>query len=393
MKHQVIRTVDPEKAILIGVEPKNVPLNTNQVYLDELEFLAYTAGAKSMKRFTQRLDFPNPKTYFGKGKIEEIAAYVKANQIDCVIFDDELSPSQIRNLEEFISCKIIDRSSLILDIFAKNARTAQSRTQVELAQSEYLLPRLTRMWTHLQKQKGGIGMKGPGEKEIETDRRVIRDKIAKLKKDLAHIDNQSSTRRKNRESQYRVALVGYTNVGKSTLINLLAKSDVLAQDKLFATLDSTVRKVVFPPDEITYKPCIFLLSDTVGFIRKLPHQLIESFKSTLAEVIEADILLHVVDVSHPQFEEQMTTVSETLTEIGASNKPVITIFNKIDQYHPLASSDDIFQDTTIYDIPTLEKTWMAKLNSNVVFVSAQKDQNIQKLKDLIRINIDRLSGS
>ncbi|CAI8186145.1 MAG: GTPase HflX [Bacteroidia bacterium] len=393
MKHQVIRTVDPEKAILIGVEPKNVPLNTNQVYLDELEFLAYTAGAKSMKRFTQRLDFPNPKTYFGKGKIEEIAAYVKANQIDCAIFDDELSPSQIRNLEEFISCKIIDRSSLILDIFAKNARTAQSRTQVELAQSEYLLPRLTRMWTHLQKQKGGIGMKGPGEKEIETDRRVIRDKIAKLKKDLAHIDNQSSTRRKNRESQYRVALVGYTNVGKSTLINLLAKSDVLAQDKLFATLDSTVRKVVFPPDEITYKPCIFLLSDTVGFIRKLPHQLIESFKSTLAEVIEADILLHVVDVSHPQFEEQMTTVSETLTEIGASNKPVITIFNKIDQYHPLASSDDIFQDTTIYDIPTLEKTWMAKLNSNVVFVSAQKDQNIQKLKDLIRLNIDRLSGS
>ena len=393
MKHQVIRTVDPEKAILIGVEPKNVPLNTNQVYLDELEFLAYTAGAKSMKRFTQRLDFPNPKTYFGKGKIEEIAAYVKANQIDCAIFDDELSPSQIRNLEEFISCKIIDRSSLILDIFAKNARTAQSRTQVELAQSEYLLPRLTRMWTHLQKQKGGIGMKGPGEKEIETDRRVIRDKIAKLKKDLAHIDNQSSTRRKNRESQYRVALVGYTNVGKSTLINLLAKSDVLAQDKLFATLDSTVRKIVFPPDEITYKPCIFLLSDTVGFIRKLPHQLIESFKSTLAEVIEADILLHVVDVSHPQFEEQMTTVSETLTEIVASNKPVITIFNKIDQYHPLASSDDIFQDTTIYDIPTLEKTWMAKLNSNVVFVSAQKDQNIQKLKDLIRINIDRLSGS
>lgn len=393
MKHQVIRTVDPEKAILIGVEPKNVPLNTNQVYLDELEFLAYTAGAKSMKRFTQRLDFPNPKTYFGKGKIEEIAAYVKANQIDCAIFDDELSPSQIRNLEEFISCKIIDRSSLILDIFAKNARTAQSRTQVELAQSEYLLPRLTRMWTHLQKQKGGIGMKGPGEKEIETDRRVIRDKIAKLKKDLAHIDNQSSTRRKNRESQYRVALVGYTNVGKSTLINLLAKSYVLAQDKLFATLDSTVRKVVFPPDEITYKPCIFLLSDTVGFIRKLPHQLIESFKSTLAEVIEADILLHVVDVSHPQFEEQMTTVSETLNEIGASNKPVITIFNKIDQYHPLASSDDIFQDTTIYDIPTLEKTWMAKLNSNVVFVSAQKDQNIQRLKDLIRLNIDRLSGS
>ena len=387
MKHQVIRTVDPEKAILIGVEPKNVPINTSDIYLDELEFLAYTAGAKSMKRFTQRLDFPNPKTYFGKGKIEEIAAYVKSNKIDCAIFDDELSPSQIRNLEEFISCKIIDRSSLILDIFAKNARTAQSRTQVELAQSEYLLPRLTRMWTHLQKQKGGIGMKGPGEKEIETDRRVIRDKIAKLKKDLAHIDSQSSTRRKNRESQFRVALVGYTNVGKSTLINRLAKSDVLAQDKLFATLDSTVRKVVFPPDPITYKPCIFLLSDTVGFIRKLPHQLIESFKSTLAEVIEADILLHVVDVSHSQFEEQMTTVSQTLAEIGASDKPVITIFNKIDQYRPLATSDDIFQDTTIYDIPTLKKTWMAKLNQNIVFISAKEDQNIEELKELIRKNI------
>jgi GTPase len=387
LKHQVIRTVDPEKAILIGVEPKNVPINTNDIYLDELEFLAYTAGAKSMKRFTQRLDFPNPKTYFGKGKIEEIAAYVKSNKIDCAIFDDELSPSQIRNLEEFISCKIIDRSSLILDIFAKNARTAQSRTQVELAQSEYLLPRLTRMWTHLQKQKGGIGMKGPGEKEIETDRRVIRDKIAKLKKDLAHIDSQSSTRRKNRESQFRVALVGYTNVGKSTLINRLAKSDVLAQDKLFATLDSTVRKVVFPPDPITYKPCIFLLSDTVGFIRKLPHQLIESFKSTLAEVIEADILLHVVDVSHSQFEEQMTTVSQTLAEIGASDKPVIIIFNKIDQYHPLATSDDIFQDTTIYDIPTLKKTWMAKLNKNIVFISAKEDLNMEELKDLIRKNI------
>jgi GTP-binding protein HflX len=387
LKHQVIRTVDPEKAILIGVEPKNVPINTNDIYLDELEFLAYTAGAKSIKRFTQRLDHPNPKTYFGKGKIEEIAAYVKSNKIDCAIFDDELSPSQIRNLEEFISCKIIDRSSLILDIFAKNARTAQSRTQVELAQSEYLLPRLTRMWTHLQKQKGGIGMKGPGEKEIETDRRVIRDKIAKLKKDLAHIDNQSSTRRKNRESQFRMALVGYTNVGKSTLINRLAKSDVLAQDKLFATLDSTVRKVVFPPDPITYKPCIFLLSDTVGFIRKIPHQLIESFKSTLAEVIEADILLHVVDVSHSQFEEQMTTVSKTLAEIGASDKPVITIFNKIDQYYPLATSDDIFQDTTIYDIPTLKKTWMAKLNKNIVFISAKEDLNIEELKDLIRKNI------
>ena len=390
MNHPINLNNTSEKAILIGVEPKNVPINTNHVYLDELEFLAYTAGAECVKRFTQRLDFPHPKTYFGRGKIEEIAAYVKINNIDCAIFDDELSPSQIRNLEEFISCKIIDRSSLILDIFAKNARTAQSRTQVELAQSEYLLPRLTRMWTHLQKQKGGIGMKGPGEKEIETDRRVIRDKIAKLKKNLHHTDSQSSNRRKNRESQRRVALVGYTNVGKSTLINLLAKSDVLAQDKLFATLDSTVRKVVFPPDPVTYKPCVFLLSDTVGFIRKLPHQLIESFKSTLAEVIEADILLHVVDVSHSQFEEQMETVAQTLSEIGASDKPVITIFNKIDQYQPDPTSDDIFHDSTIYDIPTLKKTWMAKLNDNIVFISAKQDQNIEELKDIIRKNVTQL---
>ena len=389
MKSHLTKENQVEKAILIGVEPKNVPLKTNQVFLDELEFLAYTAGAESKKRFTQRLEHPNPKTYIGKGKLEEVGAYVKEHGIDIAIFDDELSPSQIRNLEEFIHCKIVDRSSLILDIFAKNAQTAQARTQVELAQSEYLLPRLTRMWTHLQKQKGGIGMKGPGEKEIETDRRVIRDRISKLKKELAHIDSQSTTRRKNRESQKRVALVGYTNVGKSTLINLLAKSDVLAQDMLFATLDSTVRKVVFPPDPVTYKPCIFLLSDTVGFIRKLPHQLVESFKSTLAEVIEADILLHVVDVSHSQFEEQMATVDQTLAEIGASNKPVITIFNKIDKYKPDPTSDDIFEDEAIYDLASLKKTWMAKLNENIVFVSAKKSDNIDELKDLIRKNLER----
>ena len=384
MDFQVNNNKPAEKAILIGVEPKNVPLKTNTVFLDELEFLAYTAGAQTQKRFTQRLEHPNPKTYIGKGKLEDITAYVKEHDIDLAIFDDELSPSQIRNLEEFLKCKIVDRSSLILDIFAKNAKTAQARTQVELAQSEYLLPRLTRMWTHLQKQKGGIGMKGPGEKEIETDRRVIRDKISKLKKELNHIDSQSTTRRKNRESQKRVALVGYTNVGKSTIINLLAKSDVLAQDKLFATLDSTVRKVVFPPDPITYKPCIFLLSDTVGFIRKLPHQLVESFKSTLAEVIEADILLHVVDVSHPQFEDQMTTVAETLAEIGASNKPTITVFNKIDKYQPEPTSDDIFEDEAIYDLKKLKKTWMAKLDENIVFISASKNENIDELKDLIR---------
>ncbi len=389
MQHQVIHKKEPEKAILIGVEPKNSPIKSSNIYLDELEFLAYTAGATTLKRFIQRLEKPHPKTYIGEGKMEEITAYVKEHEIDLAIFDDELSPSQIRNLEEFIQCKIVDRSSLILDIFAKNAQTAQAKTQVELAQSEYLLPRLTRMWTHLQKQKGGIGMKGPGEKEIETDRRVIRDKIAKLKKELHDIDKQSITRRKNRETMTRVALVGYTNVGKSTIINLLAKSEVLAQDMLFATLDSTVRKVVFPPDPVTFEPCVFLLSDTVGFIRKLPHQLVESFKSTLDEVKEADILLHVVDVSHPQFEEQMDTVSSTLEEIGASNKTVITIFNKIDQYKPMATSDDIFEDKTIYDIPTLKKTWMSKLDDNIVFISATQSDNIDELKDLIRKNVSK----
>jgi GTP-binding protein HflX len=387
LEHEVINNKEAERAILIGVEPKSTPLKSSSVYLDELEFLAYTAGAQTLKRFTQRLEKPHPKTYIGEGKMEEISAYVKEHEIDLAIFDDELSPSQIRNLEEYIQCKIVDRSSLILDIFAKNAQTAQAKTQVELAQSEYLLPRLTRMWTHLQKQKGGIGMKGPGEKEIETDRRVIRDKIAKLKKELQDIDKQSVTRRKNRESMTRIALVGYTNVGKSTIINLLAKSDVLAQDKLFATLDSTVRKVVFPPHPVTYKPCIFLLSDTVGFIRKLPHQLVESFKSTLDEVKEADILLHVVDVSHPQFEDQMDTVTSTLEEIGASNKKVITIFNKIDKYHPDPTSDDIFEDETIYDIAKLKKTWMAKLDENIVFISAATGDNIDELKDLIRENV------
>ena len=390
MDHKVNNKKTPERAILIGVEPKNVPLKSNNVYLEELEFLAFTAGAETIKWFTQRLDNPNPKTYIGSGKIEEIAAYIKINSIDLAIFDDELSPSQIRNLEEHFQCKIVDRSSLILDIFAKNAQTAQAKTQVELAQSEYLLPRLTRMWTHLQKQKGGIGMKGPGEKEIETDRRVIRDKISKLKKELKDIDKQAVTRRKNRETQKRVALVGYTNVGKSTILNLLAKADVLAQDKLFATLDSTVRKVVFPPDPVTYKPCIFLLSDTVGFIRKLPHQLVESFKSTLDEVIEADILLHVVDVSHPQFEEQMNTVTQTLSEIGAGEKTIITIFNKIDQYNPNPTSDDIFEDEAVYNLDDLKKTWMAKLDENIVFISASKLENIEELKELLRKRLETI---
>lgn len=381
MKYQVENKEEIEKAVLIGVELKASDLDSSDEYLDELEFLATTAGAVTLKRFKQRLDTPNPKSYIGKGKLEEIEAFVKDQEIDIAIFDDELSPSQIRNLEQILKCKIVDRSSLILDIFAKNARTAQARTQVELAQSEYLLPRLTRMWTHLQKQKGGIGMKGPGEKEIETDRRVIRDKIAKLKKDLEKIDKQAVTQRKSRSSQLKVALVGYTNVGKSTLMNRLSKSNVLAENKLFATLDSTVRKVVLPHPNPSHLPVIFLLSDTVGFIRKLPHQLVESFKSTLDEVKEADLLLHVVDVSHPGFEEQMQTVNETLDEIGAGNKPTIMVFNKIDEYKPEATDDDIFEDEAIYDIPTLKKTWMGKLSEDVVFISAFKNINIDELRD------------
>lgn len=372
-----------EKAVLVGVSTRADSDRTKE-YLDELAFLAETAGADTLKVFTQNLNHPDPKTYIGKGKLEEVTDFVKEMEIDLVIFDDELSPSQIRNLERELECKILDRSGLILDIFANNAKTAQARTQVDLAQMEYLLPRLTRMWTHLQKQKGGIGMKGPGEKEIETDRRIIRNRISKLKKDLETIDKQSVARRKNRKGLTRVALVGYTNVGKSTIINLIAKSEVLAENKLFATLDSTVRKVVWPPDEGEYQPTVFLLSDTVGFIRKLPHQLVESFKSTLDEVSEADILLHVVDVSHLNFEEQMNVVNETLVEIGAGDKPTLLVFNKIDQYNPSPTSDDIFEDQTIYDIPTLKKSWMAKSSEHVVFISAKEQTNIDELKNEIK---------
>lgn len=383
MGEQITNKVETEKAVLVGVELKSSALKSSKEFLDELEFLATTAGAITAKRFIQRLEHPNPKTYIGKGKLEELTAYVKVENIDLVIFDDELSPSQIRNLEKELDCKIVDRSNLILDIFVKNARTAQAKTQVELAQSEYLLPRLTRMWTHLQKQKGGIGMKGPGEKEIETDRRVIRDKIAKLKKDLERIDKQSITKRKSRQQQKKVALVGYTNVGKSTIMNALSKSDVLAQNKLFATLDSTVRKVVFPHPDPMQQPVIFLLSDTVGFIRKLPHQLIESFKSTLDEVKDADLLLHVVDISHPAFEDQMQTVQETLLEIGASDKPSITVFNKIDQYDPDPSHEDIFEDETIYDLEELKRSWMAKSEEDVVFISAVNKTNLEELRSLL----------
>jgi GTPase len=367
-----------EKAILIGVIAQNQKQEQAEEYLEELAFLTLTAGARVVKRFLQRLSIPDRKYYIGSGKLEEIAAFVTANEIDVVIFDDELSPSQLRNLEQSLKCKILDRSNLILDIFATRARTAQAKYQVELAQSQYLLPRLTRMWTHLSKQKGGIGMKGPGETEIETDRRILRNNISKLKQRLAEIDKQSITRRKNRDDKQRIALVGYTNVGKSTLMNLLSKSDVLAENKLFATLDSTVRKIV-----IDNKP--FLLTDTVGFIRKLPHQLIECFKSTLDEIREADVLLHVVDVSHPNFEEQIAVVNKTLVEIRANDKPIVLVFNKIDQIkEPLVQhiNDDDVQEEIPY-VNRLKNTWIAKENSPVVFISAFQQTNIGELKQQI----------
>jgi GTP-binding protein HflX len=367
-----------EKAILVGIITPQQKQEQAEEYLEELAFLTLTAGARVVKRFMQRLPHPDRKHYVGSGKLEEINEFVKSQEIDIVIFDDELSPSQLRNLEQALKCKILDRSNLILDIFATRARTAQAKYQVELAQSQYLLPRLTRMWTHLSKQKGGIGMKGPGETEIETDRRILRDNISKLKQRLADIDKQSVTRRKNRDDKARVALVGYTNVGKSTLLNLLSKSEVLAEDKLFATLDSTVRKVV-----IDHVP--FLLTDTVGFIRKLPHQLIECFKSTLDEIREADILLHVVDVSHHNFEEQIEVVNHTLIDIGAHQKPVILVFNKIDLFkEPLVQhiDDDDIQEEIPY-IERLKKTWIAKENAPVIFISAENKTNITELKKVI----------
>ncbi|HEY1045447.1 MAG TPA: GTPase HflX [Bacteroidia bacterium] len=361
-----------ERAILVGVHVKSDRVDRTKEYLDELEALATTAGAETMDRLTQNLDFPNPRTYIGEGKLSELVEMVNAYDADLVIFDDELSPSQIRNIErEFKEIKIIDRSMLILDIFSKNAKTAQARTQVELAQNQYLLPRLTKMWTHLSKQKGGIGMKGPGETEIETDRRVIRSNITKLKERLDLIEKQNRIQRQNRGDKKRVALVGYTNVGKSTIMNLLSNSDVLAENKLFATLDSTVRKVVLedPDHEGMHIP--ILLSDTVGFIRKLPTMLIESFKSTLAEVIEADVLIHVVDVSNPEFESQMELVKQTLFEIGAKEKPILLVFNKVDSYVELNP------DTVLTEF---EKSWISKEHNPVVFISATKKTNIAELK-------------
>jgi GTP-binding protein HflX len=373
-----LTTKSAEKAILVGVITGQQKQAQAQEYLDELAFLALTAGAQVQHSFLQRLPSPSPKSYVGEGKLQEIVAYVKEHEIDIVIFDDELTPSQIRNLEQTIKCKILDRTNLILDIFANRARSAQAKYQVELAQAQYLLPRLTRMWTHLSKHKGGIGMKGPGETEIETDRRALRNKITKLKERLIVIDKQSQTRRLNRGEKIRVALVGYTNVGKSTLLNLLGKADVLAENKLFATLDAVVRKVEF--EEAKY-----LLTDTVGFIRKLPHQLVECFKSTLDEIREAHVLIHVVDVSHPNFEEQIEVVNNTLQELKVNEKPMILVFNKIDQLkEPLNIEDD--EDELPY-IDKLKRTWIAKSEYPVVFISASRKINIDELRTTIKFSV------
>lgn len=378
---KLIETHKPaETCVLVGVVSDKQSREELEEYLDELAFLAETAHAQTLRRFTQNLHHPDPRFFVGSGKINEIREYVEEHQVDMVIFDDELSPSQLRNIEqEFKDVKILDRNNLILDIFAQRARTAHAKTQVELAQYEYLLPRLTRMWTHLQKQKGGIGMKGPGEKEIETDRRIIRDRIAKLKEQLKIIDKQMATQRGNRGAMVRVALVGYTNAGKSTMMNLLSKSDVFAEDKLFATLDTTVRKVV-----LNNLP--FLLSDTVGFIRKLPHQLIESFKSTLDETREADLLIHVVDISHPQFEDQIRVVNDTLTEIGSVNKPTIMVFNKIDLI-PRAGDipeHEVDTDSPPLSLEGLKASWMSRAKDmRVVFISAVKRENIEELREVV----------
>ncbi len=370
-----------ETAVLVAVETPALDGRLDE-YLDELELLVNTAGAITKKRFTQKLPHPNPKTCVGTGKMEEIARYVKEMHIDIVVFDEELSPSQIRNLEaEMPETKILSRTNLILDIFSKNARSAQAKTQVELAQSIFLLPRLTRMWTHLSKQKGGIGMKGPGETEIETDRRTLRDKISLLRDRLQQIERTSITQRQARTGEYRVALVGYTNVGKSTIMNMLSKADVLVENKLFATLDSTVRKVSLPYPGDPGRMLHFLLSDTVGFIRKLPTLLVESFKSTLAESLEADLLVHVVDISNPKFEEQMQSVNETLHAIGAGNKPTLIVFNKIDAFR--TQTDDFYIGGTGLTAKQFEKSWVAKDNAPAVFISATAKDNVEALKTAI----------
>lgn len=365
-----------EKAVLIGIVTKDQDETKLKEYLDELEFLTFTAGGYAVKRFTQKMDMPNAKTFIGSGKMEDVLKFIKENDIDTAIFDDELSAAQERNISKILDVKVLDRTNLILDIFAQRAQTSYARTQVELAQCEYLLPRLRGMWTHLERQKGGIGMRGPGETEIETDRRIVRDKIALLKKRIKTIDKQMAVQRGNRGKMVRVALVGYTNVGKSTLMNVVSKSEVFAENKLFATLDTTVRKVV-----IQNLP--FLLSDTVGFIRKLPTQLVDSFKSTLDEVREADLLLHVVDISHPNFEEHIASVNKILGEIKSSDKPTIMVFNKIDAYQPEPIDEDELDTEKTKRHYTLEEwksTWMSKVGNNALFISAINKSNLEDFK-------------
>ena len=373
------KNLDYEKVVLVGVITATQNEEKAHEYLDELEFLTYTAGGEVIKRFTQRLDTPNPKTFIGTGKMEELTQFVEENEIGTVIFDDELTPAQQNNIEKILRIKILDRTTLILDIFAQRAQTSYARTQVELAQYQYLLPRLTGLWTHLERQRGGIGMRGPGETEIETDRRIVRDRIALLKKKLETIDRQMATQRSNRGALVRVALIGYTNVGKSTLMNLISKSEVFAENKLFATLDTTVRKVV-----IGNLP--FLLSDTVGFIRKLPTQLIESFKSTLDEVRDADLLLHVVDISHPNFEEHIASVNQILGEIQCINKPTIMVFNKIDAYtHQTIDQDDLMTEKTSrhFTLEEWKQTWMNRMNGDAIFISAVNKENIQEFREKV----------
>jgi len=366
-----------EKVVLIGVITQLQDQSQSKEYLDELEFLTNTAGGVAVKRFVQKLEKPHPKTFLGAGKLEEVRSYINSNSVGTAIFDDELSPAQLRNIEKILDCKILDRTNLILDIFAQRAQTSSAKTQVELAQHQYLLPRLTKLWTHLDKQKGGIGMRGPGETEIETDRRIIRDKISLLKKKLVTIDKQMAVQRKNRGKMVRVALVGYTNVGKSTLMNVISKSDVFAENKLFATLDTTVRKVVI-------KNIPFLMTDTVGFIRKLPTQLVESFKSTLDEVREADLLLHVVDISHPNFEDHIASVNTILDEIHCVDKPTVMVFNKIDAYtHETIEEDDLVTEKTSehYSLEDWQKTWMSSEKNAAIFISALNKENLESFKE------------
>jgi GTP-binding protein HflX len=380
-----ISEVSAERAVLMAVSTPSVTEEKTREYLDELAFLVDTAGGVALKQFTQNLPYPDPRTYMGSGKIKDVADYIHEEGIDLLVVDDELTPAQQRNIEKIVNCKVMDRTHLILDIFAKRAQTAHAKVQVELAQYKYLLPRLTGMWTHLEKQRGGIGMRGPGEKEIETDRRIIRQRISLLENRLKEIDRQKKTQRGHRDQYVRVALVGYTNVGKSTIMNMLSNSEVLAENKLFATLDTTVRKVVFGN-------LPFLLSDTVGFIRKLPHGLVESFKSTLDEIRETDLLLHVVDISHPDFEEQIAVVNQTLSEIDAGGKPMIIIFNKIDQYTWVEKAEDDLTPKSKENI-TLEElkaTWMAKTAHKTFFISAKTKENVPEMKDMLYEEIKKL---